>query len=214
MGVLYCRCHHRERGSSRACQEPHLCRLRVLDDKLHLSYGCGINLGWWLAGLTFWRGLHGLCRVRRCASYRWHQRTCWHYHSGSAYRALHQPRGVRVPQPAIGCAGYLCSLVRLVRLQPGFHVDHEVRQRRRLGGTGGHEHHAGGGDGRHHRVPAAIRHHTQVRRWCPVQRHPGRPGLHHGRLRQHGERKRCCHRLDWRFCVSGSIHAAAKAPHR
>ena len=45
--------------------------------------------------------------------------------------------------------------VRLVRLQPGFHVDHEVRQRRRLGGTGGHEHHAGGGHGRHHRVPAA-----------------------------------------------------------
>ena len=45
--------------------------------------------------------------------------------------------------------------VWLVRLQPGFHVDHEVGQRRRLGGTSGHEHHAGGGDGRHHRVPAA-----------------------------------------------------------
>ena len=45
--------------------------------------------------------------------------------------------------------------VRLVRLQPGLHVDHEVGQRRRLGGTSGHEHHAGGGHGRHHRVPVA-----------------------------------------------------------
>ena len=43
-----------------------------------------------------------------------------------------------------------------------------------------------------------ICHHAQVRRWCPVQRHSGRPGLHHGRLRQHGERKCRCHRLDWR----------------
>ena len=60
MGVLYCRCHHCEWGSGRACQEPHLCRLCVPDDKFHLSYGCGINLGWWLAGFTFWRGLHGL----------------------------------------------------------------------------------------------------------------------------------------------------------
>ena len=60
MGVLYCRCHHCERGSSRACQEPHLCCLCVLDDKLHLSHGCGIHLGWWLVGLTFRRRLHGL----------------------------------------------------------------------------------------------------------------------------------------------------------
>ena len=44
-----------------------------------------------------------------------------------------------------------------------------------------------------------ICHHAQVRRWRPMQRHPGRPGLHHGRLRQHGERKCRCHRLDWRW---------------
>ena len=37
---------------------------RVLDDKLHLSYGCGINLGWRLACLSLQRGVHGFCRIR------------------------------------------------------------------------------------------------------------------------------------------------------
>ena len=64
MGLLHGRCHHCERGSGWARQEPHLCRLRVLDDKLHLSYGCGINLGWRLACLPLRRGVHGLCRIR------------------------------------------------------------------------------------------------------------------------------------------------------
>ena len=64
MGLLHGRCHHCERGSGWARQEPHLCRIRVLDDKLHLSYGCGINLGWRLACLPLRRGVHGLCRIR------------------------------------------------------------------------------------------------------------------------------------------------------
>ena len=44
-----------------------------------------------------------------------------------------------------------------------------------------------------------------------MQRHLGRLSLHHCRLWQHGEWLCLCHWLDWRFRLSGCIHASPKA---
>ena len=65
MGVLLCWGYHCQWSSCRACEEPQLCCLGFLHDWLHLSSGCGMDLGWWLAVHPLWRGIYGFCRVRR-----------------------------------------------------------------------------------------------------------------------------------------------------
>ena len=57
MGILHGGSDHRERWRGRACEEPHLRRVRLLHDELHLPDRRCMVLGRWLVGLRAGCGL-------------------------------------------------------------------------------------------------------------------------------------------------------------
>ena len=61
-GLLHCWCYNREWCSCGAGEKPYLCSLRPHYDELHLSRGCGMDMGWRLAGHSLRCLIHGLCR--------------------------------------------------------------------------------------------------------------------------------------------------------
>mmetsp|Transcript_30655 Transcript_30655/g.69830 ORF Transcript_30655/g.69830 Transcript_30655/m.69830 type:complete len:440 (+) Transcript_30655:172-1491(+) len=96
-----------------------------------------------------------------------------------------QGRGVRRPQHPLLRARDLLPLVRLVRLQPRQHLEHEDCGRRQPRRPGGREHHVGPLRERPRRLlPARKGRRAEVLgRGRLLQRHPGRPRLHHRGLR-------------------------------
>mmetsp|Transcript_42232 Transcript_42232/g.100687 ORF Transcript_42232/g.100687 Transcript_42232/m.100687 type:complete len:238 (+) Transcript_42232:570-1283(+) len=214
MGILHSRCHYCERMRGRACQESHVCCVRLLHDQLYLP-GCGrMDMGLRLVGLSAGRGLHGFCGQRHRALDGWRECSGRHCRARPTQGSLREPRGVRVPQLAPGGAGHLCALVRMVWLQPGLHTWHAHGRHRGDGGTSGHEHHPVRRHRRHHSLHSEIRHHEEVRCGWPLQWYPGRSRVHHRWLRQRGVRQRLRHRTAWCLRVPGLVHALAEAEDR
>mmetsp|Transcript_22275 Transcript_22275/g.45873 ORF Transcript_22275/g.45873 Transcript_22275/m.45873 type:complete len:249 (-) Transcript_22275:496-1242(-) len=214
VGLLYCRCDHRERWRGGACEEPHLRGVCLLYGELYLPDHRRMVVGRRLLGHHHLSWLHGFRGQRHCAFDGWRECSGRHRCAWPAQGSLREPGGVRMPQLAPCGAGHLCTLVRMVWLQPGLHAGDARRGYRSFGSTSGHEHHVGCCHGWHHGLPAALCHHEEVRCRWPLQRHLGWPRVHHCGLRQRGVRQRLRHRIGWCLRVPGLVYALAEAENR
>mmetsp|Transcript_19211 Transcript_19211/g.61059 ORF Transcript_19211/g.61059 Transcript_19211/m.61059 type:complete len:203 (-) Transcript_19211:362-970(-) len=126
--------------------------------------------------------------------------------------------GVRPPQPASRRAWDLHLVVRLVRIQLRLHPGHGGHRHGPARGLRCHEHDHLRCHGGPHGARTALAPAEEVRRGRHVQRHPGRPRLHHSAMCQ--RRVRVCLRhwaprwVDLRWGLSPSVEAEDRRPHR